>query len=102
MSTIYLQDYRDASPEGRIIREWNSGSTLRGAVQRLESWYGIQRSVVISFWGGFTNKGMGVLGLNLVRKQTQILFTSPGKVSLVPSLSCCVEYRRNSDHGGIT
>ncbi len=59
MDTIYLNDYRQTSNAGRIIREWNSGSTLSEAVERLESWHDIPRSQIIPFWRKLYKQGCG-------------------------------------------
>lgn len=56
---IYLQDFKSTSNGGRIIREWNSGSTLSEAVQRLESWHNIPRSQIIPFWRKLYKQGCG-------------------------------------------
>lgn len=56
---IYLNDYKETSHAGRIIREWNSGSTLSEAVHYLESRHGISRSQVIPFWRKLYKQGCG-------------------------------------------
>lgn len=59
MDTIYLNDFKETSNAGRIIRAWNSGSTLSEAVQRLESWHNIPRSQIIPFWRKLYKQGTG-------------------------------------------
>lgn len=66
---IYLQDYKETSNTGRIIREWNSGSTLSEAVVRLESWHDILRSEIIPFWRKLYKQGCGCVGFRPSREK---------------------------------
>ena len=50
MNKLYLNEHKDTSVVGRTIREWNSGSTLSQAVQRMESWYAMPRAEIIKVW----------------------------------------------------
>ena len=49
MST-YLSDHKHNSHYGRVMREWNAGSSLREARFRLWVWYRLSVSVTEKIW----------------------------------------------------
>jgi hypothetical protein len=49
--TLYLDTVKYDSLEGRVLREWNCGSTIDEAILHLRKWYGFSEYSIKKVWG---------------------------------------------------